>query len=49
MSEWYKRPCQSFKSEYVRVVRASISVVKVSMSELWEQACQGCESVFVCL
>jgi len=31
----------------VRVERATISVVKVSMSELWGQACQSCKSEHV--
>ena len=47
MSEWWGQACQSLKSEYVRVVWASISGMKVSMSELWNWAHQSCESEHV--
>jgi len=47
MSEQEDHACQGFKCDYVRVERGSLSVGKVSLSELWEQGCQNCQSEHV--
>ena len=39
----------SCESKHVRVVGARLSVVRVSMSELWEQGCHSYDSQSVCL